>query len=709
MTPGRPSEILRQLEERTTLDRELLSRYIHERDQAAFADIVRAHGSLVLGVCRRMTGHFQDAEDAFQAVFLVLASKATTIKNPNVLGGWLYGVAVRVARKARRSVARRRRCEVSVAVLPEPVEVSKEAVSDLLPIVDEELAILPDYYRDAIVLCDLQGVSREAAALTLGVPAGTLSSRLANGRKKLALRLSKRGIAISAAAITEPLSALQAARVPSELQMKTCGMVAKWLARGTMPSPLARLTEGGLAVRKTVLLGLFLTTVVVVGALYAGQWEQSQSGEDLPGNKEVVQTKPPMPSRAASDSKLKRSPIALSDRPKLREAIDLTLSETVAPLVWNPRGTQIALTSGIRQQLPGNKGVRTVCVFNFDVRIATYLQVPSNSTLIGFTPDGSSIITETQEPHLVSGVHKLDVWEKVSTPLNLGGGKPGNERFRDVLRSINLDATTTQCYAFAADEKTFRTVVIEQDPGNPEITSLEVEELDAATGSKLKSLLKVSAETKTRVQTLSPDGKRFAVFEKANSLVVYDVERGSKISSTTFKPVEYIQTAVKVKLAAPYEGECYGVERESETTSIGFSADGGLLVVSRAIGFTSVIDTRTGKAIPVDGIANLRLSMGSSPFSPDGRLLALNADSYVNETLVIGLPTQGDKINPPGRYWNKHESFLLIWDTTTGKAIKRWNIDPAAKAAFSPVKPILAVAERNGTDTRLGLWDFQAE
>src|SRR5580692_10842537 len=97
MTAGRPAELLRQLEPPATPDRELLARFVRERDQSALAELVRKHGPVVLGACLRVIGHQQDAEDAFQAVFLILARKAAGIGNPDLLGNWLYGVAVRVA------------------------------------------------------------------------------------------------------------------------------------------------------------------------------------------------------------------------------------------------------------------------------------------------------------------------------------------------------------------------------------------------------------------------------------------------------------------------------------------------------------------------------------------------------------------------------------------------------------------------------------
>jgi len=196
MTGARPAYILRQLEEPASTDRDLLARFVQERDQSAFRELVIRHGPVVLGVCRRVTCHRQDAEDAFQAVFLILAQKAPSIRKPEVIESWLHGVALRVAQTARRSVLRRRRREVAVSAMPDTPIPPVEAIFEQSPILDEELAALPSWYRDAIILCDLRGASREEAAAALGVPEGTLSSRLASGRKKLAARLTKRGIAL---------------------------------------------------------------------------------------------------------------------------------------------------------------------------------------------------------------------------------------------------------------------------------------------------------------------------------------------------------------------------------------------------------------------------------------------------------------------------------------------------------------------------------
>ena len=155
----------------------------------------------VLGVCRRVTGDLTSADDAFQAVFLVLARRATVVKPREQVGNWLYGVAFRTAIKARAVLARRRSREKQVEVMPEPPVPPADAWSDLQPVIDEELARLPDKLRVPVVLCDLEGRAQREVANLLGVPLATLASRLAAARRKLAERLTSRGVTLSGGAL----------------------------------------------------------------------------------------------------------------------------------------------------------------------------------------------------------------------------------------------------------------------------------------------------------------------------------------------------------------------------------------------------------------------------------------------------------------------------------------------------------------------------
>jgi RNA polymerase sigma-70 factor (ECF subfamily) len=158
---------------------------------------------MVLAVCRRVLRHAQDAEDAFQATFLVLARKASSLRSRELLGHWLYGIAYRTALKARAMNLRRRTRESQARLrsCPEPADGDSE---ELLARLDAEISRLPEKYRVPVVLCELQGKSRKDVACLLGLPEGTVSSRLANARKLLARRL-KTGVALSGSLLTAAL------------------------------------------------------------------------------------------------------------------------------------------------------------------------------------------------------------------------------------------------------------------------------------------------------------------------------------------------------------------------------------------------------------------------------------------------------------------------------------------------------------------------
>lgn len=177
---------------------DLLDAFVAGRDEAAFAELVRRHGPRVYAVCRRVLGHHQLAEDAFQATFVVLARKAHAVRPRAAVGGFLYGVARRAALEAY-AVSRRRKETLAARVPDTPAAAPAAVEADVLAMLDEEIAGLSDPLRAAVVLCELDGLSRAAAARQLGVAEGTLSSRLAAARKQLAARLTKRGVTLSAA------------------------------------------------------------------------------------------------------------------------------------------------------------------------------------------------------------------------------------------------------------------------------------------------------------------------------------------------------------------------------------------------------------------------------------------------------------------------------------------------------------------------------
>jgi RNA polymerase sigma factor (sigma-70 family) len=178
-----------------TEDGLLLRRFLDGRDEAAFTALVRSYGPLVLRVCRNVLADPGDVEDAFQATFLVFVRRAASLARPQPLGPWLYGVAYRVAVRARAQAARRRWHERQVPLRAEAEVPLAGDGHELGPVIEEEINRLPEKYRVPFVLCYLEGKTNEEAARCLGCPKGTVLSRLARGRERLRVRLTRRGVA----------------------------------------------------------------------------------------------------------------------------------------------------------------------------------------------------------------------------------------------------------------------------------------------------------------------------------------------------------------------------------------------------------------------------------------------------------------------------------------------------------------------------------
>jgi RNA polymerase sigma factor (sigma-70 family) len=250
-------------------DGQLLEDYLGRGNEAALAALVRRHGPMVWGVCRRVLRSYHDAEDAFQATFLVLVRKATSIASRELLGNWLYGVAYRTALNAREAAARRRARERQVTDMPEPAVPEPDPWRDLQPLLDEELSRLPDRYRAVIVLCYLEGKTRKEIARQLGCPEGTVAGRLARARALLAKRLARRGLALSGGALAAVLAQDRAtAGVPMSVVSATIQAAGQAAAAGVIPARVAALTEGVL--KSMVPTKLNIASVVVLVLVLLG-------------------------------------------------------------------------------------------------------------------------------------------------------------------------------------------------------------------------------------------------------------------------------------------------------------------------------------------------------------------------------------------------------------------------------------------------------
>jgi RNA polymerase sigma factor (sigma-70 family) len=277
-------------------DAELLDRYVARHDEAAFKALLLRHGPMVWGVCRRALQSPHDAEDAFQATFLVLARKAASVQPRERVGNWLYGVAYHAALKARAMAARRRAKEREAAARGRTAEPAEDTGWELAGLLDRELQRLPSIYRTPVVVCDLQGKTRTEAARQLGWPEGTVAGRLARARALLARRLSRYGLALAGAVLAEGAAS---ASLPASLVASTVKAAGQG---GVIPARVVALVEGALrAMSLNKVLQMTAALLVVVAVVTAGWYGYTAASATPPPGKRVAEARQKGPAEAKSD------------------------------------------------------------------------------------------------------------------------------------------------------------------------------------------------------------------------------------------------------------------------------------------------------------------------------------------------------------------------------------------------------------------------
>lgn len=299
-------------------DATLLARWRDQRDHAAFALLTARHGPVVLGICRRILGDVPDTEDAFQATFVVLARKAGKLRRPEALASFLYGVALRIARKAR--AAKRRQSVPLPSQTSEPMDRAPQPLDvltgrELLALIDAEIARLPETYRLPLLLCLLQGRTVEDAARQLGWSIGSLRGRLERGREQLRRRLSRRGLGLSVGGI----ALLSPAVVPEKLLAESLRLL-----NGPIPSAIGVLAGSALSGMKwkIVCLSLFLFAAAGLGT---GLALLQAPVADKPASSAPA-AQPPQAKAAKPDA-----PPAERDRPKIVQVFPADGATEVEP------------------------------------------------------------------------------------------------------------------------------------------------------------------------------------------------------------------------------------------------------------------------------------------------------------------------------------------------------------------------------------------
>jgi len=279
-------------------DAQLLQKFLAQRNEDAFAVLLQRHGPMVFAVCRQVLGNAHDAEDAFQATFLVLARQARSIRKPEALAAWLHRVAVNLARTAKANIVQRQSHERQTVLMSPSKPADEVALADAQSLIQEEVDHLPQKYRVPIVCCYLEGKTHEEAARQLGWPVGTVKGRLSRARHLLRTRLSRRGLVLSGGAVAAALAQSAAmGQVPIVLLGHTLQAAVSFVGKGTIaagivsPQALA-LANGALQTMTVTKLSSAFVTMIAIGIFglalgvlgFAASFQPGKDSDAKPGD-----------------------------------------------------------------------------------------------------------------------------------------------------------------------------------------------------------------------------------------------------------------------------------------------------------------------------------------------------------------------------------------------------------------------------------------
>lgn len=632
MTPHTPPVLLAPLRRlladerrRHASDRELLQSYLHENDADAFAELLRRHGPMVLRTALHLLHHRQDAEDVYQAVFLTLARQAHSLRNESSVAAWLHRVAWRVALRSRAASARRpRSLEGSPsAEASDPAEEISLRESQLL--LHQELAALPEQLRLPLVLCYLQGQTRDEAALRLGWSLGTLKRRLERGRKLLHVRLSRRGLSLSAFLATTLLTSAEvsAALAANMLRLAATG--------GASASVAALLAKGVLSAKLKALGALVLVLAAIAGT---GGWVyRGQAGD------------PATPLQALPANRLRVAPLNMDIlHPRLERFGDPLPAGAVARLgtMRLRHGDAIQFVSfapdGKTIISTGDDGTRV-----WDAATGRQLRRFGQRVFrpsVALSADGRRLALTARD-------------SRVGGPIELWDVQTGK-----LLHQLGMDRNFT-LVCFAPDGKRIAAFAGRSRPGNAAIP-WHIFIWDAATG-RLMHKLDGPAECVTSM-LFAPDGQSLLLAGSTNFISVRDSTTGkelrqirdlpSDVHSMILSPQGDRIAFIGLWLPRNKQGLRWGPgkhvilvdlrkgtvlqrwaadvgngPRPKSPTGLAFSPDGKKLAACSTYGPVQIWNTETGAEIGCFR-QGTRLARALA-FSPDGRTLAVAQDERV--------------------------------------------------------------------------------
>jgi RNA polymerase sigma factor (sigma-70 family) len=740
-------------------DRLLLRHYAASRDEAVFEVLVRRHAALVWGVCRRLLAEEHDAEDAFQATFLVLLRKAGAVRFQESVAGWLHAVACRVARKARVAAARRRSHEGQAEVRPVSDPFAAVEWQDLRPVLDEELARLPAKYRAPVVLCHLEGLSYAEAARRLGWPEGTVSGRLARAREKLRTRLAGRGVVPSAGALSAALASQAAPPAVVAAAQRLAAVCA--LGEATVGSPAAALAQGVLRAMRVARLAAVTTLALVMvttGAL-GYRWSASGPQPESPAAPEPAaeSQKPkadlfgdPLPPGALARMgtvRLRQSSPQVAFSPDGKTLLSVRVNDplvrtwdlntgkplrekrlegpqdlALSDLAFAPDGKALVgweynHNSLLVYEMPTGKQLRNISV-GARVQVSRAALAPGGKVVAAVLNDlagGKRLIrlwdvaTGRERQHLEHDAFALDLAFSPDGKLLGAAGPDGTLRLWDVaagkLLHVLSSEAQAQCLAFSPDGQM---VASSGSYGT-------VDFWDVATG-KEQAAIRGAGISNFNALAFSPDGKLIAAGGQA-SLGLWDVAARKELYRK--------DPASKYRSGNDQNGLLWLTEQT--VNGLRLAPDGKTLA---AWGGSTIRlwDVAGGKELlhrpgHDDDVRSITVSrdgsiVASTSYS-DGTLCLWDSSTgrLLHQLPGLGVAGVAPSITSDGRLVasGRHDSFVHLWETATGKERRRIPIKDFQPNGIATIvqavslspdgKRLVALLQDGNTQNHVGVWD----
>jgi RNA polymerase sigma factor (sigma-70 family) len=727
-------------------DADLLHAFSAHRDQGAFTALVKRHGAMVLGVCRHVLKHAEDAEDAFQATFLVLAQNAAAIRKREVLASWLHGTAYRAAMNAKRAATRRRVHEGRARAMRSESSSADVSWREVQAILDEEILRLGEKYRAVFILCCVEGRSRAEAARELDVKEGTVSSRLAGAKKQLQERLARRGIVLSAVLAAAALASSRGrTAVPALLGEATVRAALACAAGGTtasgVVSPRIAALVGGVtralfATRLKIATALLLAAAAVVAgagfAIYQApatqESEVMQEGERKAGTNAPERPKIEDQAQAATDrfgDPLPHGAVARLGTVRFRPGTSIDC------VTFAPDGKVLACggVDGMVSLWDADTGKN---LRRLGGRLDAFGDRGWVSSL-AFSPDGKTLAVGHGN---AEGPNLLSLWD-VGTGKELRGIEAhGRQNVNSVAFSpdgktlasggddrtiASWDATTGNLFWRSENQGAVAAVAFRPD-GKTIVSGGEggvIHIWDTSTGTELSQMK--GSEDKVTVVAVSPDGKVLASGGNDPTLRLWDIATGKELRNMETPCERGLAFAPDGRTLASSGHDCVirlwdvatgkEIRRTADQpthSAIAFSPDGKTLASGGLNDFSVRIwDAATARELrPFGGQRGGAVSQ--LVFSPDGKILASGCGDGDRAVYLWDVATGAELRQFPLRGSDYYLSLafspngallammvkgeIQVWEVSTGKMLFQWK-DPEGHMAcygFSPDGRMLA-------------------